>query len=111
HSGHRWRSDGTLMGSATFTGESSSGWQQVNFSSPIAITAGTTYVASYLSASGGYSASPGTFATAGVDRSPLHALSNSVANGNGVYLYTSSPQMPNQTFNAAHYWVDVVYTL
>ncbi len=111
HSGQLWQTDGTLMANATFTGESASGWQQVNFSSPVAITAGTTYVASYLSAAGNYSATAGTFATSGVDRSPLHALSNAAANGNGVYLYTASPQMPTQTFNAANYWVDVVYTL
>jgi hypothetical protein len=64
-----------------------------------------------LSASGYYSATSGTFTTAGYDRSPLHALSNSAGNGNGVYLYSSSAQMPTESYNAANYWVDVVYTL
>ena len=41
------RPSGTLLASATFTNESASGWQQVNFSNPVPITAGTTYVASY----------------------------------------------------------------
>ena len=36
--GHLWSSTGTLLATATFTNESSSGWQQVNFSSPVAIT-------------------------------------------------------------------------
>ena len=38
---------GTLLASATFSNETASGWQQVNFSSPVSITAGTTYIASY----------------------------------------------------------------
>src|SRR5262249_8109607 len=63
HTAQLWTTDGTPLGSATFTGETASGWQQVSFSGPVAITAGTTYVAAYLSASGNYSATAGTFAT------------------------------------------------
>jgi hypothetical protein len=111
HTGHLWTTDGTLLGSATFSGETATGWQQVSFSSPVAVTAGTTYVASYFSPGGTYSATSGTFATAGVDRSPLHALPNSTPGGNGVYTYTASGALPNQTYNAANYWVDVVFTL
>ena len=32
-----------------------SGWQQVNFSTPVTITANTTYIASYLAPKGHYS--------------------------------------------------------
>ncbi|HEX7698082.1 MAG TPA: DUF4082 domain-containing protein, partial [Candidatus Acidoferrum sp.] len=39
HVGNLWSSSGALLASATFTGESASGWQQVNFSNPVAITA------------------------------------------------------------------------
>jgi hypothetical protein len=42
-------SDGTLLGSATFTSETASGWREVSFSTPIAITVNTVYVASYYS--------------------------------------------------------------
>jgi hypothetical protein len=38
---------GSLLASATFTGETASGWQTVMFTSPVSITAGTVYVASY----------------------------------------------------------------
>ena len=55
HVGHLWSNTGTLLASATFTGETASGWQQVTFPSPIAITAGTTYVASYYAPNGHYS--------------------------------------------------------
>ena len=55
HVADLWTASGTLLASVTFTNESASGWQQVNFSNPVAITAGTTYVASYHT-SGDYSA-------------------------------------------------------
>ena len=44
HIGLLYNSAGTLLAQATFTGETASGWQQVNFSSPVPIAAGTTYV-------------------------------------------------------------------
>src|SRR5205823_12702188 len=47
HVGNLWSSTGTLLASAAFTNETASGWQQVNFANPLAITANTVYVASY----------------------------------------------------------------
>ena len=38
HVGNLWTSTGQLLASATFTNETASGWQQVNFSQPVAIT-------------------------------------------------------------------------
>jgi hypothetical protein len=46
HVADLWTATGTLLATATFTNETASRWQQVNFSNPVAITAGTTYVAS-----------------------------------------------------------------
>src|SRR6185437_4710844 len=43
HVGHLWSSTGTNLGSVTFTNETASGWQQADFSSPVAISANTTY--------------------------------------------------------------------
>jgi len=42
HAGRLWSSSGQLLAQATFTNESASGWQQVNFASPVTITANTT---------------------------------------------------------------------
>jgi len=56
HVGNLWSSSGALLATATFTSETTSGWQQVNFSEPVAITANTGYVASYHSTGGHYSA-------------------------------------------------------
>src|SRR5207248_729893 len=45
HIGNLWSNTGTLLATATFTNETSSGWQQVSFSKPVVVTANTTYVA------------------------------------------------------------------
>ena len=63
HVGDLWSSSGTLLATATFTNETASGWQQVNFSSPVSITAGTTYIASYHTNTGHYADTPYYFAT------------------------------------------------
>ena len=60
------RLDGTLLASATFAGETASGWQQVSFPSPVPVAAGTTYVASYHTNAGPLRLLPGGyFASAG----------------------------------------------
>jgi hypothetical protein len=110
HVGTLWTSGGTQLATATFTNETASGWQQVNFASPVAVTANTVYVASYLAPNGGYAGDNSYFANAGVDRPPLHALQNGVSGGNGVYAYGAATTFPNSTFGSANYWVDVVFT-
>ncbi len=109
HVGNLWSNTGALLATATFSGETASGWQQVNFSSPVAVTANTTYVASYHTSVGEYAYTGGTFATAGVDNAPLHALSNAAANGNGLYLYSAASAFPTQNYNATNYWVDALF--
>ena len=109
HVGNLWTSTGTLLGSVTFTNETASGWQQVLFASPVTITSNTVYVASYHANSGHYSADVNYFLSTGVDNPPLHALANGVSGGNGVYAYGASSSFPNQTWNSANYWVDVVF--
>jgi methionine-rich copper-binding protein CopC len=109
HVGYLWDATGNLLASATFTFESATGWQQVNFSSPVAITANTVYVASYYAPNGDYAADGSYFANAGVDNGTLHALSNAAANGNGLFAYGSAGLLPTNSFNATNYWVDVVF--
>ena len=109
HVGRLWSSTGTLLATATFTGETASGWQQANFTTPVTISANTIYVASYHTSVGHYSYNPNYFST-NRDNSPLHApLSGGSWGGNGVYAYGGSSTFPNQTYNANNYWVDVVF--
>ncbi|WP_263357909.1 DUF4082 domain-containing protein [Acidicapsa ligni] len=112
HIGHIWSASGTLLGSATFTNESNSGWQQVFFSTPIPVAANTTYVASYFAPAGNYSADVAYFSTSGVSTPPLQALANGVNGPNGVYVYATTGSFPNvdSLNNAINYWVDVIYT-
>ena len=105
-----WTSTGTALATATFTGESASGWQQVLFPSPVAIAANTTYVISYLAPNGHYPGQDGYFASAGVDNPPLHALRNGVDGPNGLYRYSSSSVFPTDTFQSEGYFVDVVFS-
>lgn len=105
HKVNLWTSSGGLLASATPNTETASGWQQVNFATPVTIAANTVYVASYHANNGHYSADINTFTSAGVDNPPLHAL----ANPNGVYAYSSSTAFPNQTWSACNYWVDVAF--
>ena len=107
HTGHLWDTNGNLLASATFTNETTSGWQQVDLPSPVEITAGTTYVGSIFSSAGFYPATPAYFATQGVDNPPLHALANGVDGSNAVY-HEGSDAFPDQSFNASNYWADVV---
>jgi Domain of unknown function (DUF4082)/Cadherin-like domain len=107
HTANLWSSTGTLLASATFTNETASGWQQVNFAAPVTITAGTTYVASYHT-SGNYSADPNLFASA-ISNGPLTAPSSASIGGNGVYAYGSGGLFPTNTYNATSYGVDVLF--
>jgi Domain of unknown function (DUF4082)/Bacterial Ig-like domain (group 2)/Bacterial Ig domain len=110
HVGNLWSNTGTLLGTATFSNESASGWQQVSFGTPVAITANTVYVASYHTAVGHYAGDQNYFTTVGVDSPPLHALANGVSGPNGVFAYGTNSVFPSTGFNSSNYWVDVVFT-
>src|SRR5205085_1904381 len=58
-----WMANGTQLASATFTTTGASGWQTVSLPSPVAISANTTYVASYHT-SGFYVETDNFFTTA-----------------------------------------------
>lgn len=108
HIAKLWTNAGVLLGSATFTGETASGWQEVAFTTPIAIAANTTYLISYHANNGHYSSASQYFAAAGVDNGPLHALRDGVDGANGVYQYGASA-FPTQTWQSEGYFVDVVF--
>ncbi|MGC2324658.1 MAG: DUF4082 domain-containing protein, partial [Terriglobales bacterium] len=107
HVGNLWTASGALLGTANFSGETGSGWQEADFSSPIAIGGNTEYVASYSTSVGRYSADINYFGSSGHDNPPLHALQNTLADPDGVF---STPgTFPTNTSNSTNYWVDVVY--
>jgi WD40 repeat protein len=109
HTGQLWSNTGTLLGSVTFSGETSSGWQQATFSTPINISANTTYVVSYHAPVGRYSVDRPALVSA-VNNPPLKALADDEDGANGVYRYGASGLFPNTApTTSTNYWVDVIF--
>ncbi|WP_227028034.1 DUF4082 domain-containing protein [Corallococcus soli] len=107
HTGSLWSASGTLLATATFQGETASGWQEVRFTTPVNITADTNYVVSYHAPAGHYAATSNGFASA-LAAPPLHAPASGTGAGNGLYRYGASG-FPTDTFQATNYWVDVAF--
>ena len=109
HLGRLWSATGTQLATATFTGETANGWQQVNFATPVAVTAGTTYIASYYTPVGRYAADENYFASTGITRAPLRSPASAVNAANNVYRYCAGGGFPSSTDRSTNYWVDVVF--
>lgn len=111
HLARLWTDTGTNLATRSFTNETASGWQQVNFVTPVSITNNLVYVASYTCPTGGYSADlpgdPGGL-SAGYTNLPLIALPPSDG-GNGT-LATSTNAFPSINNNGINWWVDVLFT-
>jgi hypothetical protein len=97
-----------LLATATFTNKLGTGWQQVNFSAPVAIQANAVYVVSFSTGGGYFGTSTGFFTHGGVTDGPLQAISNSVAGGNGVYGRAGA--FPNVDGAGMNFWADVAFT-
>lgn len=108
HVGRLWNNgSGPQITSATFQSETASGWQTVTFGSPVAVTAGTTYVASVSMMDGRYIATTNYF-TSNIVNGPLTAPSSASSGGNGVFN-GSAGSYPNNTSGSANYWIDVSF--
>ncbi|HEU4808997.1 MAG TPA: DUF4082 domain-containing protein, partial [Homoserinimonas sp.] len=75
HVGSLWNASGELLASATFTDESTAGWQTVTFPNPVPVSAGSQYTAAYRTSVGHYSVTPGSFSER-YDRGPLSVPAN-----------------------------------
>ncbi|HUS26104.1 MAG TPA: DUF4082 domain-containing protein [Nevskiaceae bacterium] len=109
HVGNLWAADGKRLASATFINETGSGWQQVKFDAPVTIAAGTTYIASYHTTAGFYSADENFFTGREVTSGPLHALADGIDGPNSVYKYGDGG-FPTDSYKASNYYVDVLFT-
>jgi hypothetical protein len=104
HVGHLWSSTGQLLATATFTNETSSGWQQVSFSTPVTIAANTNYVVSFSTGGGYFGISTTYFQTTSITNGPL----NAPAGANGVY-HSGTGVFPSVSGNGMNFWADVVF--
>lgn len=102
HTGSLWNNFGGLLASGTYTGETASGWQDLTFTTPVHVTAGTSYVASMYSPTGKYLASSHYF-DVGINNYPLNAPV-----GAGLFHY-GSDAFPDGSFNNGNYWVDTTF--
>ncbi|MCH4822772.1 Ig-like domain-containing protein, partial [Gramella lutea] len=108
HTGQLYDPLGNVLAEVVFENETASGWQQANFTTPAALTAGNTYIISYHSSDGYYTVDDGGFNDA-VLNGPLIGLANGDDGPNGVYRYTNTPAFPNANYLSSNYWVDVVF--
>jgi endonuclease/exonuclease/phosphatase family metal-dependent hydrolase len=103
-----WTSSGVLLAQAPVTDGAIPGWQEVHLPSPVAITAGTTYVASYYTSNGRFARDPGGLTNA-ISSGNLTAPGSASAGGNGVYAYGGGG-FPSNTYKETNYWVDVRFS-
>ncbi|WP_179956692.1 DUF4082 domain-containing protein [Amycolatopsis anabasis] len=106
HTGSLWTAGGQLLATGTFTGETATGWQTLTFATPVPVTAGQSYVASYTAPNGRYAADGGYFQRTAVTSAPLSAPATAPGTANGVYKV--GPGFPASTYQGGNYWVDVV---
>ena len=102
HTGRIWAADGTLLGSVEFTNETDGGWQQARLSTPLPISANTTYVVS-VNANSHYPFSGGFLVNSFRSRN----LSTTADGSNGVFGNTGL--FPTRSFNNANYFRDVSF--
>ncbi len=102
HTGSLWSPTGQKLATATFSDESTAGWQEVRFAQPVRIDAGGNYTASYHSPHGTYGYNHDFFTGRGQDNGVLHAPA-----GNGFFAYGATAY-PNQSVNT-NYWADVIF--
>jgi endonuclease/exonuclease/phosphatase family metal-dependent hydrolase len=100
-----WTNSGTLLAQASVTDGRVPGWQEVALPTPVSITAGTTYVASYYTSNGQFARDVSGLASAIVSGN-LTAPASSTVGGNGVFFYGTGG-FPASSYKDANYWVDV----
>ncbi len=102
HTGRIWSADGTLLASVEFTNETDGGWQQARMTTPLPISANTTYVVS-VNANSHYPFSGGSLTTSFRSGN----LSTTADGSNGVFGNIGT--FPAQSFNNANYFRDVSF--
>ena len=110
HVGHLWTSTGVLLATATFTNETGFGWEQVNFATPVSISANTVYIASFSTGGGYFGITSNGFSSAGATSGHLQAPADGpVAGGNGVY-HSGNGTFPSTSGGGMNFWADVVFS-
>jgi len=98
-----WSSEGKVLAQASFEPSSTVGWRTVSLATPVALTAGKSYVASYQAPRGGYAVTEND-----LDRTKVQN-GFTLKSGAGVYRYGATSTVPTSSYAGSNYLVDVVY--
>jgi|GEM_PF-3278644 len=111
--GTLWTQAGIALATGTFTVvPGSEGWQELRFTTPVSVSTGQVYVASYSNPTGLYAFEAGRFATTPVVSAGgflTAPASGGPAGSNGVFR-PGSAGFPTQSFNSANYFVDAIFS-
>jgi hypothetical protein len=100
HTGTLWNSTGGKLATGTYTNETASGWQTLLFTTPVMVTAGTSYTVSYHTIEYVWD-SPYFNVARSVP--PLSAPVNA-----GVYAYGNTV-FPTSTYQSSNYYADILF--
>ncbi|SEQ13012.1 DUF4082 domain-containing protein [Microlunatus flavus] len=96
-----YSSSGAVLGSATTT-QTGTGWRTATFATPISITAGTAYTASYYAPAGNWSTTTSGYSSA-YTSGPLSVPASGARTGFGDVFPTNA--------SSTNYWVDVLVSV
>jgi hypothetical protein len=109
HVGRLWTTSGEVLRTVTFGNETSSGWQESIFETPVVAVEPTTFVASYFAPNGHYAFEMHGL-DGGLDRGgPLYIPPGGPQDPNSVYLYAPGGGFPTSTYQGSNYYVDVIF--
>ncbi|MCY4726965.1 DUF4082 domain-containing protein [Nocardioides sp. STR2] len=108
HKGSLWSSSGAQLATGTFANETTTGWQTLNFTSPVPVIANQTYVASYTAPQGRYALGTDAFWAASRAAPPLTVPGGFGSAPSGVFGYAGL--FPANSYQSSNYYVDVLFT-
>ena len=103
HTGRIWSASGTQLATVVFSGESPSGWQQQQLTTPLTITANTEYLVTVNTGNGYYATTDGGLASQ-ITSGDL----KTVVGSNG--RYGPAGTYPTNSWENSNYFRDVVFT-
>lgn len=109
YTGKLYTAAGAVQAQRNFTSVTANGWNEITFTTPVAIAANTTYVASVYSSVGNY-AQTDFGLTSATTTGNLTALAEGTDGSNGVYNYGNGFPTDTWVGHSPNYWVDVLFT-
>ncbi|WP_204003155.1 DUF4082 domain-containing protein [Virgisporangium aurantiacum] len=93
------------LAKVTFPSNDGTGWRSAQFSAPINVTAGTTYIAAYWAPLGNYAVTSNFYATQWTNSDATMTAFNG---SNGVFKY-GTDTFPTDSYGSTNYWVDPLF--